>query len=99
MTPVQPSPAPPDNSELAAFEAAISGWNEHLACEMPTRAGTACGRPARWRLNLHGCEQALLCGHHLRAWQRAAIESSTGRCAHCGRQFDGVADAYTVTSL
>jgi hypothetical protein len=47
-----------------AFEAVIAVWNERMCCEMTTQQRTRCQRPAYWRADLHGCEQALMCGHH-----------------------------------
>lgn len=85
-----------------AFDAVVAGWDDKLHCEMATQTAARCQRPAHWRLNLHGCEQASLCGQHLSRWQRdASMECrlSTPRCAHCGRQFERVTDAYTVTPL
>jgi hypothetical protein len=52
------------------FEAMIAAFDEPLLCEMTTQAGVRCRRTAHWRLDLHGCEQALLCGQHAKAWER-----------------------------
>jgi hypothetical protein len=51
-------------STATAFEAVVSAWDEQVCCEMTTQQGTRCRRPAYWRADLHGCEQALLCGQH-----------------------------------
>jgi hypothetical protein len=48
----------------AAFEDVISTWNEQVRCEMTTKAGARCRRPA-----------------------------------YCGRTFDSISAAYSVTPL
>lgn len=82
------------------FDALISAaWSERLDCEATTQAGAQCRRLARWRLNLHGCEQVLLCGHHLHAWQRTARWTMAPICGTCGQTFAKLSDGYTVVPL
>jgi hypothetical protein len=87
-----------NTTESCALDAIIATWDQLVHCEIPTQTGAACRRPARWRINLHGCEQANTCGQHLRTWQGWAA-ASTSRCDHCKRTFSSPADAYTVTPL
>lgn len=54
---------PPD---IDAFERVIAAWSDTLDCQANTKLGAQCRRPARWRLDLHGCHVVLLCGNHLR---------------------------------
>lgn len=82
---------------VTAFTEIIAGFGDQLRCEATTQVGGRCLRPVRWRLNLHGCEQVLLCGQHLRAWEREVTAECRPECAHCGRRFDSLAAAYTVT--
>lgn len=75
-------------------------WEQRVQCEMPTQAGARCRRDAHWRINLHGCEQALTCGQHKTAWtQQTSRHPGPPRCAHCHHTFDRAADAYTVSAL
>ncbi|WP_019969329.1 hypothetical protein [Mycobacterium sp. 141] len=89
------------NSDLdSIFTAAIAGWHRRLTCESRTSTGDRCRRPAAWRINLHGCEAANLCGQHKAAWLRRH-QSFTGqpRCVHCGVVFATLSDACTVSAL
>ncbi|WP_142926667.1 hypothetical protein [Mycobacterium marinum] len=79
------------------FTEIVAKFGEQPRCEAITQLRGRCLRPVRWRLNLHGCEQVLLCGQHLRAWEREAAAERRPECAHCGRTFDSLAGAYTVT--
>lgn len=88
---------PNNTATRVAFDAIAAAFADQLRCEATTQAGGQCLRPVRWRLNLHGCEQALLCGQHLRAWERQAVAVMRPVCAHCGRQFASLTDAYMVT--
>lgn len=81
-----------------AFDEIVAAWTRMVNCEATTQTGMPCRRPASWRINLHGCERAVVCGQHLRTWKRDAA-GSTGRCAHCGLQFDTITAAYTVAPL
>jgi hypothetical protein len=90
---------PTADRRTGQFDAIVAKWDEVTRCELPTQAGPKCRRAAHWRINLHGCEQGHVCTQHLRAWTTAAEQTSTGRCTHCGRQFDQITDAYTVTRL
>ena len=83
----------------SSFQAIIASFGLNTQCEMTIAQSQPCPRPAEWRIDLHGCERALLCGQHLRAWERDAAKTSTGRCAHCGRQFTLISDSYIVTAL
>ncbi|WP_100522660.1 hypothetical protein [Mycobacteroides abscessus] len=86
----------------ADFAAIVNAWDESPKCEMPTAHGASCRHTARWRINLHGCERAIVCGQHLRVWKRKAdrnAHTATARCGHCGRVFTILADAYTVDAL
>jgi hypothetical protein len=86
-----------------AFETVIAAWDKRPRCEMTTSTGHQCRRQAAWRLNLHGCEHALLCGQHQAAWIRNATANTLAgcapRCAHCGHVFTTVDDAYTAGPL
>lgn len=89
---------------VQTFEDVISAWTQHVCCELPTLQGGQCRRPAYWRVDLHGCEQALLCGQHLRSWLREVSANNVvaiPRCGLCGRIFDTAADgaAFTVVAL
>jgi hypothetical protein len=86
-----------------AFAAVISGWDEQVRCEMTTQAGAQCQRPASWRADLHGCEQALLCGHHKSAWVRRTVQhfgrDGAARCWWCRKRFDSFDAACRITPL
>ncbi|WP_406813965.1 tyrosine-type recombinase/integrase [Mycobacterium sp. M23085] len=83
-----------------SFEAVISAWDRVARCEMPTHQGDPCRRPANWRLNLHGCEQALMCGRHKSSWVRAALRAAPRFCCGlCEREFDRLDDACSITRL
>lgn len=86
------------------LEQLAAAWNDAPRCEMDTKAGAQCCRPAHWRLNLHGCEHVLICGQHLNAWKRNCESDTRGgslspKCVHCGRQFASLIDAYSATPL
>ncbi|ORV83116.1 hypothetical protein AWC11_22385 [Mycobacterium interjectum] len=78
-----------------AFDAIVASFSEYLHCEMPTHAGGRCLRLARWRLDLHGCEQMIMCGHHKESWLRRMRNNrqhiGPPRCARCrvGCQVNG----------
>ena len=88
-------------STATAFEAIISAWDEQIRCEMTTKQGTRCRRAGVLaRADLHGCEQALLCGHHESAWVRQATQhfrrDGAARCWWCRKRFDSLGDACTA---
>lgn len=95
--------SPEDVSTHSAFDALIAArWDQPVTCEIPTQAGDSCRRPAHWRINLHGCEQAIACGQHKEAWRRSVLlnfGTSIPRCAHCRQKFATPADAFSVTPL
>jgi hypothetical protein len=83
-------------SEIA-FDEIVASFDDVPRCEM---ADGRCTRPARWRINLHGCEQAITCGQHKSAWLRKVLaQVGNPRCAHCGAEFDCVDDAVTVVAI
>ena len=89
-------------TDPTVFDEIVALFDDKPVCEMTTGQGPRCTRTASWRINLHGCEQALMCGQHLRTWTGTLTVNSrlgTPRCGHCGHQFATVADAYTVTPL
>jgi integrase len=93
-------------TETAAFEGVMSTWDEVLRCEVSslvTHDGPPCRRPAKFRLNLHGCLQLLICERGLKGWKRKQLAFlSSGRtlaCVHCGQVFERFDDACTVTPL
>jgi hypothetical protein len=82
-------------SEIA-FDEIVAHFTDKPPCESSAR----CTRPARWRINLHGCEQAIMCGQHKAAWLRKVLaQKYSPRCAHCGRVFDSVDAAITVVAI
>lgn len=102
MSTVYTVPEHPAN-HVDTFDSIVAAWSLSLNCEMTTEAGARCQRQAHWRLDLHGCEQALLCGQHLKAWRRDALSRELSglapECNHCGCIFRSVDDAYTVVAL
>jgi hypothetical protein len=90
-------------STATAFEAVISAWDQQMHCEMTTQAGARCRRLAYWRADLHGCEQALLCGHHKSSWMRRTMHQfridGAARCWRCYKQFDSFDAACKVLPL
>lgn len=82
-----------------AFAAIVGNFSAFVGCEADTAGGVPCRRPARWLLNLHGCERVTMCGQHLAAWERRANAVMGPWCVHCGRTWPTVADAYTVSAL
>lgn len=85
--------------ELDAFDRIVNGWADTPNCEANRNRGAQCRRPARWRLNIHGCQVVLLCTHHLHAWERKAHATMTPYCDHCGQHWPTLTDAYTVSAL
>ncbi|MGA7053178.1 MAG: hypothetical protein WBZ37_18300 [Mycobacterium sp.] len=86
-------------AQLAGIEAA---FDDQPCCEMTTLAGPRCQRSARWRVNLHGCEQANMCGQHKRAWlKRQVANRLLGRpwCGMCRIEFDSFDDAVRITAI
>jgi hypothetical protein len=83
--------------DVDTFDSIIAAWSETLNCA--GSKGSHCSRPARWRLDIHGCEVVLLCGHHLRAWERKAPETMDPFCDRCGRTWPTIRDAYTVMPI
>lgn len=106
-----PSPAPgtgsanltQDPPTESTFESVVSTWHEFPRCETITEQGTQCRRVANWRVNLHNCEQALWCGHHMSSWEKRRVNDlyRTGqlRCSHCSQDFARLEDAFTITRL
>lgn len=94
---------PGAESQVDQFNSVIAAWDERIRCEATTAQGPQCRRTAQWRINLHGCEQSLVCTQHARAWTCSAIANSLDglapRCAHCGHIFGRLGDAYTVTLI
>lgn len=79
-----------------AFDEIAARFDDQPGCEGSAR----CTRPARWRINLHGCEQAIMCTHHKSAWVRQQrAEVGMPRCVHCGTEFDCAEDAFTVAAI
>lgn len=97
----------------AAFDAIVASFSDELRCEMTTLSGGHCLRAARWRIDLHGCEQVNMCAQHKNAWVRQALaddraaKSKAGslkfggrpRCAHCGRVFECLDEAVRITAI
>lgn len=80
-------------------ESIVAAWHEVARCE----ATEKCRRPAVWRLNLHDCEQAFMCGQHMSGWKRrqntVLNKGKCLKCHWCGRQFKHLDDACSVTRL
>jgi hypothetical protein len=89
--------------QTGSFDEIVSAWDEQLHCEARTMSGTQCRRLARWRVNFHGCEHRLLCGHHLNTWieevQNILRAGQSPACARCDRTFDSPRNAYSATRL
>lgn len=78
------------------FDEIVARLADKPKCEGSAR----CTRPARWRINLHGCVQAIMCAHHKSAWLRKIrAEVGMSRCAHCGTEFDCADAAFTVVAI
>jgi len=83
-------------STATAFGEIVARFGDKPRCEGSGR----CTRPARWRINLHGCEQAIMCAHHKTAWLRkTGANVGDPRCVHCGKQFDSIDDAVKVVAI
>lgn len=78
-----------------AFDEIVDRFADKPKCDGSPR----CTRPARWRINLHGCEQAIMCGQHKAAWLRKVLTEANPRCAHCRAEFGCVHDAFTVVAI
>lgn len=104
-------PAPekaPDalDADETAFQDIIAIWDDSPSCEVATMAthqGAPCKRRAKWRVNLHGCKQMLLCERDVQA-QRATLlkalyEGRRLECVHCLQSFASLDDACTTTRL
>ncbi len=84
----------------AAFGAIVATIGARLRCEMRTLSADTCRRDARWRVDLHGCEQVNMCGQHKSAWVREMrAQEGNPRCAHCGHEFDSLDDAVRITAI
>lgn len=87
----------------ATFDVIVAGFSERARCEMDTLSGGKCPRAARWRIDLHGCDQAIVCGQHKKTWVREALANLwhgiRPRCAHCGKVFDVLGDAVRITAI
>jgi integrase/recombinase XerC len=88
------------------FESVISGWDDVARCEVDalrTDERPACRRCATWHVNLHGCLQILMCGHHLQAWKRHQLsllrQGHELWCVHCGHSFERLDNACSITRL
>lgn len=92
-------PAAEKPTPTSDFERLIETWDEVAHCD---QLG-GCRRPATWRLNLHGCEQALKCGQHMNSWKRRAVSAFAGGdlvvCDRCEGRFERIEDACTITRL
>lgn len=89
-------------SDSCAIDAIVAAWDNAVNCEMPIQAGPTCRRTASWRINLHGCEQANVCGQHKEAWRRSVLfnfGTLWPRCGHCRVTFTSLRDVFTVTPL
>jgi hypothetical protein len=86
-----------------SFELVISTWHESIPCEITTKAGARCRRPATWRADAHGCEQRLMCTGHLQHWLRRveAVLRTHGRtqCRLCGQWFKRLEDVHLAVRL
>jgi hypothetical protein len=83
-------------STAVALDDMVARFGERPRCE----SDSPCTRPAPWLINLHGCEQAIMCGQHKTAWMRR-VQANGGRlrCVRCNTEFDCVADSFTVTAI
>lgn len=93
----------PHSTTTVTFEIVISAWREKVACEITTRGGTQCRRPARWRVDVHGCERALMCTNHFQHWESRVVQeltrTRTTLCGLCARSFSSLSAVRTVTEL
>jgi hypothetical protein len=78
------------------FDEIVARFADKPQCD----GSPGCTRPASWRIDLHGCEQAIMCAQHKSAWLRD-IRANAGqpRCVHCGRVFDDVSAAVSVITI
>jgi len=90
---------------MSGHDDEFAGIVEHLnrlaRCRQVNQNGTQCARPARWRVNLHGCSDMLLCTQHkrvyveqTRGWGRP--RPVTWHCRACGVTFDDYSVAVTI---
>lgn len=82
-----------------SFQQVIATWFEPLNCEQVTEQGRQCRRSAHWKLDLHGCQQVLLCKQHLNAWTRKAHTRMAPSCLKCGRAWPTTSDAFRVVAI
>ncbi len=87
----------PDTS----FDAIVAAFGNQLRCEATTHTGGRCLRLARWRIDLHGCEEANMCGHHKCKWLRREHWCCPGpaHCPLCDREFPSLDDAVRVIAI
>lgn len=90
-------------TDTAAFDAVIAEWKETVPCEVDTKAGGQCQRPAQWLVNVHGCDRYTACTQHYRAIavdnERGAARAGSGRCLNCGRVDRTYAEAHTAVRI
>lgn len=85
-------------SDQDTFNQALSGWDMKVPCEMRTKSGAACKRPAAWAINMHGCEHVTSCGQHYHRRLRQ-LTGPPGNCFMCNREFESIHAAHTAVRL
>lgn len=83
-------------SDQDTFDQIVSQWRKSVPCRGKTKSGR-CRRPAVWRVNLHGCNSTLMCGHHYWAWHRENLDNN--RCPLCKTRFPDFFAAFTAVRL
>lgn len=90
----------PSASYTAPFDEIVAAFGDQPRCQMSSLVGAQCLRPARWRINLHGCEQVNMCTQHKTAWVRKMrAQHGNPCCAHCGHEFGSFNDAVRITAI
>ena len=98
-----PEKAPPTET---AFGSVVSTLHDVPRCEvtaLKTWTGAPCRRAAKWRVDLHGCLQIVMCERDLREWKRSQLAGLfAGRvleCVHCGKISTRLDELCSITQL
>lgn len=86
----------------AVFDEIVATFDAHPPCAIQTNAGGQCRRPARWHMNVHGCQRVNVCGHHKSHWERRTrtdLRFGAIHCDNCGTDFTSFDDTVRIVAI
>lgn len=100
----------PIDDTATAWRGIVETWNLaealalRLTCQITTNRGRTCEHLAHWRIDVHGCEERLVCTQHLRHWERrvlAVLRAGGGStiCRVCTLRFVSLESVCNVLPL